>query len=145
MSTQQQRYQPLSQHDNTQDESFIDEEEDEKQPPFSEVLVQNEREVESPTITDGMDDANSHTIIMGQEREWKAIPNLDMYFSQVYQYFVEKGFWNIVTKRVMDLIKVLFFMAFTMFLSLCVDWEKLWRCNPMDCTNVVSISRAFKK
>ena len=53
------------------------------------------------------------------------IENLDKWFAALYSYFEGKGFWCIVTSRVINVLTLGFTVAFSAFLLLYVDWETL--------------------
>ena len=53
------------------------------------------------------------------------IENLDKWFAALYSYFEGKGFWCIVTSRVVNVLTLGFTVAFSAFLLLYVDWETL--------------------
>ena len=53
------------------------------------------------------------------------IENLDKWFAALYSYFEGKGFWCIVTSRVVNVLTLGFTIAFSAFLLLYVDWETL--------------------
>ena len=53
------------------------------------------------------------------------IENLDKWFASLYSYFEGKGFWCIVTSRVVNVLTLGFTVAFSAFLLLYVDWQTL--------------------
>ena len=53
------------------------------------------------------------------------VENLDKWFAALYSYFEGKGFWCIVTSRVVNVLTLGFTIAFSAFLLLYVDWETL--------------------
>ena len=53
------------------------------------------------------------------------IDNLDKWFASLYSYFEGKGFWCIVTSRVVNVLTLGFTVAFSAFLLLYVDWQTL--------------------
>lgn len=78
---------------------------------------------EAPAVN-GHGDASPDLLESG-EVEWGAMPNLDLFFERVYRYYQEKGFWVIVTARVLNLLALGFTAAFSGFLLLWVDWSAL--------------------
>lgn len=86
-----------------------------------------------------MRDYNEHESLlradMGQSTLMVNITNLDEFFSLVYQYFQEKGFWCIFFSRVLRLATVLFMIVFSTFLLVMIDWFALWYCNGEACKN----------
>lgn len=51
--------------------------------------------------------------------------NLDVLLLEIYQYFVEHGVWSIILSRVIALLSELFVFSFAMFLTTCVDFQKI--------------------
>lgn len=60
---------------------------------------------------------------------WGAVTNLDAFFSKVYYYYVEEGFWCIVVTRATNLITLGFTIGFSTFLLLFVNWTNLFLCS----------------
>ena len=50
--------------------------------------------------------AASVQALLTEESEWSAISNLDAFFSKVYTYYIEKGFWCMIAARVTNLMSV---------------------------------------
>ena len=44
--------------------------------------------------------------LLTEDSEWSAVANLDAFFSKVYTYYVEKGFWCMITARITNLLSV---------------------------------------
>jgi autophagy-related protein 9 len=83
------------------------------------------RELDPSTLTDP-ESANAPFTL--EERGSHAslrIENLDKWFAALYAYFEGKGFWCIVTSRVVNVLTLGFTVAFSAFLLLYVDWETL--------------------
>ncbi|KAK3062664.1 autophagy protein atg9, partial [Teratosphaeriaceae sp. CCFEE 6253] len=51
--------------------------------------------------------------------------NLDAFLLEVYQYYVGHGMWSILLSKAIGLLSELFVFGFAMFLSTCVDYEKI--------------------
>lgn len=51
--------------------------------------------------------------------------NLDLFLTRVYKYYVGKGYSNIVVKQVVNLLSVIFFLSFLIFLFSCVDYSAI--------------------
>jgi autophagy-related protein 9 len=69
-------------------------------------------------------------------RDW-AVSNLDAFFSKVYNYYLEEGFWCIVVGRITNLVTLGFTVCFSTFLLLFVDWPALIHCSSVaSCANV---------
>ena len=49
----------------------------------------------------------------------------DTYLIKVYQYFINKGYKNIILKQIVNLINTIFLVLFTLFLFNCIDFYKL--------------------
>jgi hypothetical protein len=56
------------------------------------------------------------------------IKDLDVFFTQVYTFFKEKGLWCMVTSRLVNLVNLGFTIFFSTFLFLFVDWRALSVC-----------------
>mmetsp|Transcript_4303 Transcript_4303/g.12400 ORF Transcript_4303/g.12400 Transcript_4303/m.12400 type:complete len:983 (-) Transcript_4303:227-3175(-) len=68
---------------------------------------------------------SSPDLLESSDVEWSAMPNLDLFFTRVYSYYEEKGFWVAVAARVSNLVALGFTAAFSGFLLLWVDWGAL--------------------
>lgn len=69
-------------------------------------------------------------------RESLGIGDLDLFFSQVYKYFLRKGFWCMCLQRLLKLFSVLFMIVFSTFLFVFVDWRAIWSCKNQECAHV---------
>eukprot|EP01006_Ploeotia_vitrea_P037044 TRINITY_DN66083_c9_g5_i1.p1 TRINITY_DN66083_c9_g5~~TRINITY_DN66083_c9_g5_i1.p1 ORF type:complete len:906 (+),score=442.87 TRINITY_DN66083_c9_g5_i1:42-2759(+) len=75
-----------------------------------------------------------------EQRESFAVNNLDAFFTHVYQYFVENGFWPMIVSRLTNLLSLLFTILFSTFLLIYVDWSRLLRCaDEENCVDAVGI------
>jgi hypothetical protein len=63
-----------------------------------------------------------------EKTETLNVANLDAFFSQLYEYYLEKGFWCIVVSRVTNLFTVAFTIIFSCFLLVFIDWVALFSC-----------------
>lgn len=61
----------------------------------------------------------------GEGYELEAIPNLDVFFSRIYNYWQHNGLVTIITSRVLNLLALAFTIAFSGFLLLFVNWGAL--------------------
>ena len=68
------------------------------------------------------------------------IPDLDVFFTQVYTYFKERGLACMITQRLVNLTNLAFTIVFSTFLFLFVDWSSLATCAESEggCTNFSS-------
>lgn len=57
--------------------------------------------------------------------KWANVQNLDIFLAEVYTYFEQKGMWSIILRRVLSHLSGLFVIAFTTFLTQCVDYAEL--------------------
>jgi autophagy-related protein 9 len=55
------------------------------------------------------------------------IPDLDIFFGRLYDYYCEKGPACIVTKWILEILNVIFMVCFIGFFLLLVDWNALTR------------------
>jgi autophagy-related protein 9 len=53
------------------------------------------------------------------------IPDLDIFFERLYEYFCAKGLKCIITKWIIEMLNVLFMVCCIGFFSLFVDWSAL--------------------
>ncbi|PRT53746.1 Autophagy-related protein 9 [Wickerhamiella sorbophila] len=56
---------------------------------------------------------------------WANVENLDVYFQEVYQYFLDKGWYCTILRRLTSMITVLFVISFAIYLGYCIDYSKL--------------------
>lgn len=59
------------------------------------------------------------------EWRWANVDNLDVFFQDVYQYYLDKGFWCILIQRILNMLTVLFVVGFTTYLTACIDFTKI--------------------
>jgi autophagy-related protein 9 len=45
----------------------------------------------------------------------------------VYKYYLGKGIWCIALDRVLTVLRYVFVVVFTIFLTSCIDYRKLWK------------------
>ncbi|KAL7266694.1 autophagy protein atg9 [Rhizina undulata] len=57
--------------------------------------------------------------------KWANVENLDNFLNDVYDYFLGKGIYSITLNRLLHLLTLAFVVAFTTFLSLCIDYPKI--------------------
>jgi hypothetical protein len=102
------QYTPLSQHD-IDEEGLVDVNQDpiknndahpQYTSPSTAIHIESDDEDE-----ERKNNAHINLIDTGHiDREDLGIPNLDVFFSRVYSYYVHKGFWCIVTQRLLKLL-----------------------------------------
>lgn len=56
---------------------------------------------------------------------WANVENLDNYLKDVYDYYVEKGFWAIMLSRAINSVTLAFIVGLGTFLTNCIDYSKL--------------------
>ena len=57
--------------------------------------------------------------------EFEELKYNDTYLIKVYQYYLNKGYKNIIIKQIVNLINTSFLVLFTLFLFNCVNFDKL--------------------
>ncbi|WVR06657.1 hypothetical protein IAU60_003689 [Kwoniella sp. DSM 27419] len=57
--------------------------------------------------------------------KWVNVEDLDRFLQEVYDYYKGKGIWCIVLARVLNLLTTFFVIAFSTFLTSCIDYSKL--------------------
>lgn len=55
--------------------------------------------------------------------KWANVENLDNFLNDVYDYFLGKGIYSIALNRLLNLLTLAFVVAFSTFLSLCIDYQ----------------------
>ncbi|XP_047328461.1 autophagy-related protein 9-like [Impatiens glandulifera] len=61
----------------------------------------------------------------GEYLNIEAIPDLDLFFERLYNYYCEKGLWCIIIKWIVELFSLVFLIGFSGFFLLFVDWVGL--------------------
>lgn len=56
---------------------------------------------------------------------WANVMNLDNFLFDVYEYFLNHGFWSTIMSRVFNLITVAFVLGFSLFLTQCIDYRSI--------------------
>eukprot|EP00884_Botryococcus_braunii_P020789 jgi/Botrbrau1/7394/Bobra.0316s0035.1 len=78
--------------------------------------------------------------------EWAAIPNLDVFFRNLYRYYEEKGFQNMLVSRVLNLLALLFTICFSGLFLLGLNWRGLFsECIREDTCDVSEVCALFVK
>lgn len=72
-------------------------------------------------------DSPSHLLSVRETLESDLIPDLDIFFGRLYDYYCEKGLACIVTKWILEILNVIFMVCFIGFFLLLVDWNALTR------------------
>ncbi|KAF8250229.1 APG9-domain-containing protein [Wilcoxina mikolae CBS 423.85] len=57
--------------------------------------------------------------------KWANVENLDNFLQDVYLYYVGKGIYNILLTRLLNLLTLVFVVAFSSFLGFCVDYKMI--------------------
>lgn len=70
-------------------------------------------------------DSPSHLLSVRENIEPDLIPDLDIFFGRLYDYYCEKGLSCIVTKWILEILNVIFIVCFIGFFLLLVDWNAL--------------------
>lgn len=63
---------------------------------------------------------------------WANITNMDEFLSDVYYYYRGKGLLNIALTRIIDLVILVFIIAFTIFLKWGIDYNQFMQINHHD-------------
>lgn len=56
---------------------------------------------------------------------WANVENLDNFLADVYDYYILKGYWSIILKRLLNLLTVAFVIGFCLFLTQCIDYSRV--------------------
>lgn len=59
---------------------------------------------------------------------WGAVPNLDLFFASLYNYYYHRGIVPIIGKGIVELISLFFTLWLSVFLFQYLDWKGLWEC-----------------
>eukprot|EP01135_Chromosphaera_perkinsii_P010742 Nk52_evm21s2209 gene=Nk52_evmTU21s2209 len=65
--------------------------------------------------------------IKGGSSRWHNVPNFDLFLTDIYIYFQEKGFRCSILSRVLNLITIGFVAFFTVFIFGCINYSVLWK------------------
>ena len=77
-------------------------------------------------------DGDTGQLLTEENYEWGAYSNLDRFFSRLYSYYLEKGFWVILLSRVLNLLTLAFTILFSDFLLLFVNGGAIHACGRDD-------------
>ena len=84
-------------------------------------------------------EALGHALLTA-DSAWSAVSNLDAFFTKVYTYYVERGFWCMIATRLTNLLTLAFTICFSTFLLLFIQWNSLLFCsNNEECDDVVGL------
>jgi len=61
--------------------------------------------------------------------EWGPVVNLDIFFSNMYSFFYNRGLLSIIVAQLCTIISTGFTLIFSVFLIAYVDWEVLMQCH----------------
>ncbi|KAI9881856.1 MAG: autophagy protein atg9, partial [Watsoniomyces obsoletus] len=56
---------------------------------------------------------------------WTNVVNLDVFLQDVYLYYLLRGFWSILLRRLIGLVTVAFVVGFSLFLTQCIDYSSI--------------------
>ena len=89
--------------------------------------------MELPGMTD-------EALLDEKEREsWGPVVNLDIFFTDMYSYFMNRGLTSIITSQICSVLSLGFTVAFSVFLIAYVDWGSLMECyDELSCSGVGS-------
>uniref|UniRef100_A0A7E4VGZ5 Autophagy-related protein 9 n=1 Tax=Panagrellus redivivus TaxID=6233 RepID=A0A7E4VGZ5_PANRE len=93
-------------------------------PPTSHHIVEEETYQNSPSRR--RQSSVSISISRGGPQRWDHIENLDQFFLQVYKYHQGSGFRCILLKHALSLFQIAFVIAFSTFLTQCIDYDVLF-------------------
>lgn len=81
----------------------------------------------------GGDGPSPENILGGESFKWDLVTDLDHFFSRLYHYYCNKGFWCIVTQWAVELLTLGFTIVFSGFLILFVNWPWLLQVRFVRC------------
>lgn len=98
-------------------------------PPASPLRINSPAEV-LPLHTQGQRGIGNKTMATADAREkalwrWANVENLDNFLADVYDYYILKGYWSIILKRLLNLLTVAFVVGFCLFLTQCIDYNRI--------------------
>ena len=64
-----------------------------------------------------------------KQNQWGAVPNLDLYFTNLYSYYYNRGFVPLFCKGIVGLVTLFFTLFLSLFLFAYVDWHALSLCH----------------
>eukprot|EP00538_Stauroneis_constricta_P012878 CAMPEP_0119548922 /NCGR_PEP_ID=MMETSP1352-20130426/2733_1 /TAXON_ID=265584 /ORGANISM="Stauroneis constricta, Strain CCMP1120" /LENGTH=1250 /DNA_ID=CAMNT_0007594331 /DNA_START=406 /DNA_END=4157 /DNA_ORIENTATION=- len=63
---------------------------------------------------------------------WGAVPNVDLFLSQLYHYYYNRGFVPIVCKGMLEITTMSMTLGLSVLLLAYVDWNRVWECHDED-------------
>ncbi|XP_063692570.1 autophagy-related protein 9A-like [Bolinopsis microptera] len=70
-------------------------------------------------------------ILMSHDsNKWSQILNLDDFFTRIYHYHQNNGFWCMFINDLLQLVQFAFVVFFVVFLSCCINYDELGRSDP---------------
>ncbi|KAJ3678624.1 hypothetical protein LUZ60_002427 [Juncus effusus] len=78
-----------------------------------------------PSLSDSDSESPSHFLSGRETLKPDPIPDLDIFFGRLYDYYCEKGLYCIITKWIIEILNVVFMVCFIGFFLLFVDWRAL--------------------
>ncbi|CAD7695522.1 unnamed protein product [Ostreobium quekettii] len=86
------------------------------------------------------DEIDTPELAGAESYEWEAHSNLDSFFTRIYRYWQGKGFYTIILREILNLIALLFTVAFSGLLLLFLDWGALSSpCTEEESCDVVDV------
>lgn len=64
-------------------------------------------------------------LLQGEDLKAELVPDLDIFFERLYEYFCAKGLRCIITKWIIEILNVTFMVCAIGFFFLLVDWDAL--------------------
>ncbi|XP_043514678.1 autophagy-related protein 9A isoform X2 [Frieseomelitta varia] len=71
-----------------------------------------------------------HVVPEGNKARWNHIEDLDSFFTRMYHYHQNHGFVCMILQEVLELVQLIFVIAFSTFLLHCVDYSVLFKNKP---------------
>lgn len=66
-------------------------------------------------------------MVEGNKARWNHIEDLDSFFTRMYHYHQKHGFACMMLQEIFELTRIIFVVAFSTFLSHCVDYSILFK------------------
>jgi len=122
------------------DEAAAQQQQQQRRPPPMQQQQQQQGHVGGHQGEAEWDPETAGQALLSSEPEWRAISNLDAFFTKVYTYYVEKGFWCMIATRITNIVTLAFTICFSSFLLLFINWHALLFCSSSSsCDDVVRL------
>lgn len=86
---------------------------------------------------------HEQVLINHDTNRWNQIENLDDFFTRIYNYHRHNGFWCMFIDELFQLLQFVFVVIFVVFLTCCIDYDKLGRSDP-EISDAIDFSGIFK-